>query len=259
MVCCRGAGMARRQAAPVSCFRSARPARSSTPPSSRGAVTRVTQSRGPRLRALSSRPITPSHSHAVPSTARAIQRSRLPSLVSSEPPRVRAASVMVAWITRRKAHGSDACVLGLRGSYHRPRCVVVGWPVQEGQRYRLGRSSTQTSTSNTGRWRRRTTASHPCRSRISRPQRRHRVPARVLSTRMSQGPGSGRGVERTRISGKSHGPCRRWSIVTPTGHLGRDHLPRVLPRAIRPGAHHGSSGRANILWAWRKPGPHRGR
>jgi hypothetical protein len=62
----------------------------------------------------------------------------------------------------RKAHGSYAFVLGLRGSYHGHRCVVVGLPGQKGHRYRLGRISTKTGTSNSGRWRRRATTSNPC-------------------------------------------------------------------------------------------------
>ena len=53
--------------------------------------------------------------------------------------------------------------------------------------------------------RRCTTASHPCRSRISRPQRRHWTPSRVLSTRMSQCPCSVLCVERTRTSGTFSG------------------------------------------------------
>src|SRR5919204_613145 len=122
-------------------------------------------------------------------------------------------------------------------------CVVVGVSVQSGQRYRLGRISIQTGTSNSGRWRRRTTASHPCRSRISRPQRRPRVPSRGLSTRMSQCPCAVLWVERTRTSGTFSGTCMRSSLATPPVHLGRDHRPTVLPRSIIPVAHHGSSGR----------------
>ena len=63
---------------------------------------------------------------SVQSTARSIQRSRMPSIVSSEPPSLRAVSATVELINMRKAHGSYAFVLGLRGSYHSHRCVVVG-------------------------------------------------------------------------------------------------------------------------------------
>jgi hypothetical protein len=55
-------------------------------------------------------------------------------MVSSETPSLRAASATVALINIRKAHCSYAFVLGRRGSYHSHRCVVVGFPAQEGQR-----------------------------------------------------------------------------------------------------------------------------
>jgi hypothetical protein len=121
---------------------------------------------------------------------------------------------------------------------------VLGWPTPSEPRNRVGRSATQTGTSNQGRWRRRTTASRPCRSRISRPQWRHRVPSRVLSTWMSQCPWSVLCMERTRPSGPCSGTCRLVSIAPLTVHRCRDHLTRVLPRSMRPVAHHGSSGRA---------------
>jgi hypothetical protein len=201
----RAEGIARRKAATVSFLRSASTARISTPPPASGTVTSVTKSRCPRLSAISSMPITPNHSQAVQSTARSIQRSRMPSIVSSETPSLRAASATVELINMRQAHCSYAFVLGLRGAYHSHRCVVVGLPAQYGHRYRLGRISTKTATSNKGRWRRRTTASSPCRSRMSRPQRWHRVPSALLSTRMDQCACSVRCVERTRTSGKFSG------------------------------------------------------
>jgi hypothetical protein len=128
-----------------------------------------------------------------------------------------------------------------------PSGGVVGWPTPSGPRNRVGRSAMQTGTSNQGRWRRRTTASRPCRSRISRPQWRHRVQSRVLSTWMSQCPSSVLCVERTRPSGPCSGTCRLASIAPLTMHRCRDHLTRVLPRSMRPVAHHGSSGRAKNL------------
>ena len=126
IVCRSGSGIARRKAATVSFLRSASTARISTPPPASGTVTSATKSRCPRLSAISSRPITPSRSQASQSTARSIQRSRMPSIVSSETPSLRAASATVELINMRKAHGSYAFVLGLRGSYHAHRCVVVG-------------------------------------------------------------------------------------------------------------------------------------
>ena len=82
-------------------------------------------------------------------------------MVSSETPSLRAAFEAVELINMRKAHGSYAFVLRLRGSYHLQRCVVVGLPAQYGQRYRLYRISINTGTSNRGRWRRRTEVSNP--------------------------------------------------------------------------------------------------
>ena len=72
-------------------------------------------------------------------------------MVSCETPSLRAASVTVELINIRKAHRSYAFVLGLRGSSQAHRCVVVGVPAQQGQRYRLGRISIQPGTSNRGR------------------------------------------------------------------------------------------------------------
>ena len=69
-------------------------------------------------------------------------------MVSSETPSWRAASVTVELLNRRKGPGSSALVLGLRGSSHAPRGVVVGWPAPYRHRNRLGRSATKTGTSN---------------------------------------------------------------------------------------------------------------
>ena len=104
----------------------------STPPPASGVVTNTTTSRCPRLRAISSMPITPSRSQPPQSTVRAIQRSRMPSIVSSETLSLRAASATVEFISMRKAQCSYALVLGLRGSYHSHGCVVVGLPAQYG-------------------------------------------------------------------------------------------------------------------------------
>ncbi len=85
---------------------------------------------GPRLSAISSMPITPRRSQAPQSTVRALQRSRMPSIVSSETLSLWAASETVELISMGKAQCSYAFVLGLRGSYHSHGCVVVWLPEQ---------------------------------------------------------------------------------------------------------------------------------
>ena len=88
-------------------------------------------------------------------------------------PSLRAASAAVELSNIHKARSSYACTLGFRSSYHAHRCIVVGWTVQQGHRYRMGWISRIAGTSSSDSWRRRTTASNPCRSRTSHPQRQY--------------------------------------------------------------------------------------
>ena len=196
--------MARRKATTVSFWRSASTARTRRLP--------LRVSRSPARRIRGARACAPSRrGRAPPASPKRSSPCALDPAVEDAVDRLLRDTELAGRVRdgRVNQHAQGPWLVCLRVGATRfvplARCIVVGLPAQYGHRYRLGRNSTNTGPSNKGRWRRQTTASNPCSSRISRPQWRHRVPSKGLSTRMSQCPCSVLCVETMRTSGKFSG------------------------------------------------------